>query len=324
MDSLFCRVCVYFEKKRTKQKSKQKECIIVVQYSVNGVIFVASLIDYNGVLFEDSKMNAFEECLNLFGNITQLEWFVNSSLILFLNKDDLLRKLLQTSDNGLSKCFSVDNIFSDWNENEIWDTSYDDKYYDKESGFFKHDYNDSNSGYVNGSESSEAFEIFHDIVVKFLQAMFISRNTRKQDLTCHITTALHNKAVQEVFHAVHTSILLINLQRVGILNNNIHSNQNNKQNNKQNKQSKESKQKRLLVSDNGKGTNTKTNSEKNKNKSNIKSNDKEKTEMKIKLHIQDHIEHNIDESQLRVRSVSRSVDLSHTNTATAKMMYANN
>ena len=128
-------------------------------------------------------------------------------MILFFNKDDLLRKLLQTSNNGLGVCFCHESKVG-WKDNEIWNKEEENEYYDSETGFFKHDYNYSNDNYFNGSVTSDNFEIFHDkmIAIDFIRGMFYERNTKHPDLTWHITTALHDKAVQEVFHAVHASI----------------------------------------------------------------------------------------------------------------------
>ena len=161
------------------------------------------MIDYNGVLWEDSSTNAFKECLDLFEELTQTKWFECSVFTLFLSKDDLLRELLQSSNNGLAKCFCHESNIG-WSDEEIWNKLLDKEYYDNKTGFFKHDYN---------------FEAFHDMVIDFIRNMFFQRNKRQQDshLSCHIITALDSKAIHDVFDDVHKSILLSNLNKVGIV-----------------------------------------------------------------------------------------------------------
>jgi len=59
---------------------------------VTGVIFVASLSSYDQVLFEDGKTNRVVEALNLFEEISNSKWFINSDIMLFLNKRDLFEE----------------------------------------------------------------------------------------------------------------------------------------------------------------------------------------------------------------------------------------
>ena len=60
--------------------------------SVTSVIFVASLSEYDQALFEDASMNRLTEALDLFADVANSKWFVNSSIILFLNKSDLFEQ----------------------------------------------------------------------------------------------------------------------------------------------------------------------------------------------------------------------------------------
>ena len=89
-------------------------------HSVQGLIFVASLIDYHCVLYEDASVNSMVECVELFVDMINKDCFNKCSIILLLNKDDLLRQKLKEKDNGLGHCFGPNR----WpNENEFWDTS---------------------------------------------------------------------------------------------------------------------------------------------------------------------------------------------------------
>lgn len=69
--------------------------------SVDAVLFVASLSSYDEMT--DEKVNALKDSIKIFECICNVKWFAHTALILFLNKDDLLEKKLQT--NPLSKYF---------------------------------------------------------------------------------------------------------------------------------------------------------------------------------------------------------------------------
>jgi GTPase SAR1 family protein len=62
---------------------------------VTAVIFVAALSAYDQMLFEDSEVNRIMEALTLFGDICNSDWFLDTSMILFLNKSDLFREKIQ-------------------------------------------------------------------------------------------------------------------------------------------------------------------------------------------------------------------------------------
>ena len=55
-------------------------------------MFVASLSEFDQVLYEDETKNRLDEALELFAQISNSKWFVNAALILFLNKKDLFEK----------------------------------------------------------------------------------------------------------------------------------------------------------------------------------------------------------------------------------------
>jgi hypothetical protein len=57
---------------------------------VDSVMFVAALSEYDQTLFEDESTNRMEEALRLFSEICNSRWFKNTSIILFLNKRDIL------------------------------------------------------------------------------------------------------------------------------------------------------------------------------------------------------------------------------------------
>ncbi|KAJ6232121.1 guanine nucleotide-binding protein (g protein) [Anaeramoeba flamelloides] len=59
--------------------------------------------EYDQTLSEDQKKNRMHESLMLFEEICNSRWFMNSSIILFLNKNDLFKEKIQKVD--LNVCF---------------------------------------------------------------------------------------------------------------------------------------------------------------------------------------------------------------------------
>jgi len=63
--------------------------------NVTAVLFVASLSAYDQVLYEDEGGNRMVEAMELFDEVTNSEWFLDTSIILFLNKRDLFKEKIQ-------------------------------------------------------------------------------------------------------------------------------------------------------------------------------------------------------------------------------------
>lgn len=76
------------------QRSERKKWIHCFE-NVTAVLFVAAISEYDQVLYEDETTNRIVEALELFEEITNSEWFVNTSMILFLNKRDLFMEKLE-------------------------------------------------------------------------------------------------------------------------------------------------------------------------------------------------------------------------------------
>lgn len=60
-------------------------------------MFLAALSEYDQVLVESDNENRMEESKALFRTIITYPWFQNSSVILFLNKKDLLEEKIMHS-----------------------------------------------------------------------------------------------------------------------------------------------------------------------------------------------------------------------------------
>ncbi|XP_037106520.1 guanine nucleotide-binding protein subunit alpha-11-like [Syngnathus acus] len=79
------------------QKSERRKWIHCFE-NVTSLIFLASLSEYDQVLEESDTTNRMEESLALFYTTIHSPWFHTTSIILFLNKTDLLADKILTSD----------------------------------------------------------------------------------------------------------------------------------------------------------------------------------------------------------------------------------
>jgi len=84
------------------QRSERKKWIYCFQ-DVTAVIFCVAMSEYDLKLYEDDTTNRMAESLKLFKEICNTKWFVNTSMILFLNKRDLFAEKIQKID--LNVCF---------------------------------------------------------------------------------------------------------------------------------------------------------------------------------------------------------------------------
>ena len=84
------------------QRSERKKWIHCFE-GVTAIIFCVSLSAYDLVLAEDEETNRMQESLQIFDSICNSQWFVKTSIILFLNKKDLFAEKIKTS--PLNVCF---------------------------------------------------------------------------------------------------------------------------------------------------------------------------------------------------------------------------
>ena len=84
------------------QRSERKKWIHCFE-GVTAIIFCVALSGYDLVLAEDEEMNRMMESMKLFDSICNNKWFVDTSIILFLNKKDLFAEKIRMS--PLSVCF---------------------------------------------------------------------------------------------------------------------------------------------------------------------------------------------------------------------------
>uniref|UniRef100_A0A3P9J0G4 Guanine nucleotide-binding protein G(o) subunit alpha n=1 Tax=Oryzias latipes TaxID=8090 RepID=A0A3P9J0G4_ORYLA len=84
------------------QRSERKKWIHCFE-DVTAIIFCVALSGYDQVLHEDETTNRMHESLMLFDSICNNKFFIDTSIILFLNKKDLFAEKIKKS--ALSICF---------------------------------------------------------------------------------------------------------------------------------------------------------------------------------------------------------------------------
>jgi guanine nucleotide-binding protein G(i) subunit alpha len=62
---------------------------------VNVVLFVASLSDYDQLMYEDDSTNRMLEAIDLFSGTINNNWFIQHKIVLFLNKKDVFQQKLK-------------------------------------------------------------------------------------------------------------------------------------------------------------------------------------------------------------------------------------
>jgi len=85
------------------QRSERKKWMHCFQ-EVTAVIFCVALSEYDLKLQEDDTTNRMHESLKLFKEICNSKWFIDTSMILFLNKRDLFEEKVRRVD--LKVCFN--------------------------------------------------------------------------------------------------------------------------------------------------------------------------------------------------------------------------
>lgn len=84
------------------QRSERKKWIHCFE-GVTAIIFLVALSEYDLCLAEDQEINRMAESMKLFDSICNNRWFIDTSVILFLNKKDLFADKIRTS--PLAICF---------------------------------------------------------------------------------------------------------------------------------------------------------------------------------------------------------------------------
>ncbi|KAH9927424.1 heterotrimeric G protein alpha subunit 4 [Epithele typhae] len=103
------------------QKSERRKWIHCFQ-DVTSILFLVSLSGYDQCLVEDKDANQMQDAMTIWDSICHSQWFKQTSIILFLNKNDLFEKKVQHS--------NIKNFFPDF-DGEAGDAKMGREYFKK-------------------------------------------------------------------------------------------------------------------------------------------------------------------------------------------------
>lgn len=106
------------------QKSERRKWIHCFQ-DVTSILFLVSLSGYDQCLVEDRDANQMQDAMTIWDSICHSQWFKQTSIILFLNKNDLFEKKIPHSD--------IKNFFPDF-DGESGDVKGGREYFKKRFG----------------------------------------------------------------------------------------------------------------------------------------------------------------------------------------------
>lgn len=78
------------------QRSERRKWLTLFE-GVNALLFLIALSEYDQQLYEDESVNRMQEALNLCDSIINSKWFKDTTIILFMNKIDILASKLPKS-----------------------------------------------------------------------------------------------------------------------------------------------------------------------------------------------------------------------------------
>jgi len=161
------------------QRNERKKWIHCFE-GVTAVIFVAALSEYDQKLFEDITTNRMVEALSLFEEICNNAFFAKSSMILFLNKQDLFAEKIKVK--------------------HIKDTP-------------------AFAGAKEGIPAYTGPEGSYDAGVKYFLDLFLAKNKAgsERQIYHHVTCATDTRNVRVVFDACKDIILRENLKNSGYM-----------------------------------------------------------------------------------------------------------
>jgi len=160
------------------QRQKWYQCFD----KVTAILFLASSSEFDQKLFEDKRVNRLEESRNIFDTIVNHRSFAQVSVILFLNKMDLLE------DKVTRKKVDITQYFPEFNEIETVRSYVNNKF---------------NGDPLNVSDVKNFILYLFSVKQKFIHS--------QRPIYHHFTTAVNTKNIQFVFTSVKETILRKNL-----------------------------------------------------------------------------------------------------------------
>lgn len=173
------------------QRNERKKWIHCFD-GVTAVIFVAAISEYDQFLYEDDQMHRMDESILLFDEVCNERAFRGTSLILFLNKNDLFREKLKKIpirvDDGPRK-----------------------RYVDFEGPFV-------DIGGESAVDENPQFEEAYKAAKDYFLNLFVKRNQQShREIYHHTTCATDSKNIKFVFGACKDIIFKGNLRGSGFM-----------------------------------------------------------------------------------------------------------
>ena len=149
------------------QRSERRKWVHCFE-NVTAVIFVVAASAYDQTLIEDESVNRMIEALTLFENICSGQWFIKTSMILFLNKTDILKNKLPNS--------PLAEFFPDY----TGDNSYEDVIAFFSAKFRELNQNESKHVYIHETCATDTKQI--GFVMAAVNDIIIQKNLRNVGL----------------------------------------------------------------------------------------------------------------------------------------------
>lgn len=179
------------------QRSERKKWIHCFE-GVTAIIFCVALSGFDLVLAEDEEMNRMIESMKLFDSICNSKWFVETSIILFLNKKDLFEEKIKRS--PLTICFP--------------------EYTGKSNTYIVHKRNPIETGFFHifGCLSTFLGSNEYEEASSYIKMKFENLNKRRdqKEIYTHLTCATDTHNIEFVFDAVTDVIIKNNLKDCGL------------------------------------------------------------------------------------------------------------
>jgi len=178
------------------QRGERKKWIQVFE-GITAILFLVSCNNFDAHIREDLETNAIAESLDLFEKIWLSRFLKSAGIILFLNKQDLLKKKVESG-------ISIGTYFEDYNNYQI--NLKKDKHMNPNDEF------DRTRCYIKDK--------FLEITKKqTIDNNSVSYELEQKERTCywHFTTATDTENIRRVFEDVHSMVIRKHLESISIL-----------------------------------------------------------------------------------------------------------
>eukprot|EP00118_Oscarella_pearsei_P001574 m.7797 g.7797 ORF g.7797 m.7797 type:complete len:399 (+) comp19665_c0_seq1:1316-2512(+) len=176
-----------------RERGKWIQCFT----GITAIIFVVACSGYDTYLREDPSKLRLQEAIELFESIWFNRWLQNTSVILFLNKEDLLKEKI---DAGVSK---IEAYFGQYGNYSLDSSQVVDDMRDR----------------LDPTESSEVHRAKLWLVEQFMQISWSSADDENGQRQCypHFTTAIDTGNIKKVFNDCKHIIVNLHLEQMGLL-----------------------------------------------------------------------------------------------------------